>query len=43
MFLNINNYDFGMTQDKSRIDNIELPKWAGRNPYKFIAVMRKQL
>ncbi len=43
MFLNVNNYDFGLTQDKNRIDNVEIPKWANHNPYKFISRIRKQL
>lgn len=43
MFLNVNNYDYGFTQDKLRIDNVELPKWSANNPYKFVANMRKKL
>ncbi len=43
VFVNVNNYDFGFTQDKLRIDNVELPKWANDNPYKFVARIRKEL
>jgi hypothetical protein len=43
MFLDINNYDFGLTQEKTRIDNVQLPKWSGGNPYKFISTIRKKL
>jgi hypothetical protein len=41
MFININNYDYGKTQNKERIDNVVLPKWADRNPYLFVSVLRK--
>jgi hypothetical protein len=41
MFININNYDFGLTQTKERIDNVALPKWAKGNPYLFVSVLRK--
>lgn len=41
MFININNYDFGMTQTKERIDNVVLPKWANGSPYAFVATLRK--
>jgi hypothetical protein len=43
MYLNINNYDYGETQEKLRIDNVELPTWAHSNPYKFVAKIRKEL
>jgi hypothetical protein len=43
MFININNYDYGFTQDKLRIDNVDLPKWAKKNPYKFVSTIRKTL
>ena len=43
MFLNLNNFDFGLTQDGERIDNVDLPIWANGNPYKFVTVMRKAL
>lgn len=43
MFININNYDFGMTQTKERIDNVVLPKWTGGNPYLFVATLRKSV
>lgn len=43
MFLNLNNFDFGLTQDGERIDNVELPVWAHGNPYRFVTIMRKAL
>jgi hypothetical protein len=43
MFININNYDFGTTQAKERIDNVVLPKWADRNPYVFVSVLRRSV
>ena len=43
MFINKNNYDYGMTQDKVAIDNVQLPNWAGRNPYLFVAELRARL
>jgi hypothetical protein len=41
LFINVNNYDFGRTQNKERIDNVVLPKWANANPYYFVAMLRK--
>ena len=43
MFINLNNYDFGMTQTKERIDNVVLPKWACGSPYGFVATLRKSV
>lgn len=43
MFLNLNNFDFGLTQDGERIDNVSLPLWAEGNPYLFVTKMRKAL
>lgn len=43
MYINVNNYDYGLTQDKARIDNVELPMWAGGNPYRFVAKLRREL
>lgn len=43
MFLNLNNFDFGLTQDGDRIDNVVLPSWAHSNPYRFVTVLRKAL
>ena len=28
LFINRNNYDYGLTQDKIPIDNVILPSWA---------------
>ena len=43
MFLNKNNYNFGLTQEKETICNVELPKWASQNPYVFCAKLRRSL
>lgn len=43
MFINKNNYSYGLTQDKVEVDNVILPKWAGNNPFLFVAELRKQL
>ena len=32
LLLNIDNYDFGTTQQKNRVHNIQLPDWA-KNAY----------
>ena len=37
---NKNNYDFGVTQTKERIDNVELPQWAKGNPFIFVKHLR---
>jgi hypothetical protein len=37
MFININNSNFGRTQDKLAVDNVHLPPWASHNPYHFTA------
>ena len=38
--INIENHDFGLTQLKKRIHNVELPLW-GQDPYSFIANHRR--
>lgn len=43
MFVNINNYEYGLTQDKVNVDNVFLPNWAKQNPYLFVATLRKKL
>ena len=43
MFINKNNYSYGLTQDKVEVDNVILPKWADNNPFLFVAELRKQL
>ena len=43
MFVNKNNYCYGLTQDKVEVDNVILPKWAKDNPFLFVAELRKQL
>ncbi len=43
MFINKNNYYYGVTQDKEEVDNAALPRWANGNPYYFVSELRKQL
>jgi hypothetical protein len=37
MFLNLHSLDFGKTQSGMSVNNVILPKWAGGNPWKFVA------
>jgi hypothetical protein len=39
--INTEYYDFGITQLKDRVNNVELPLWADADPYTFISVHRK--
>jgi hypothetical protein len=41
MFLNQSKHDFGMMQNKKRVNNVELPQWARDNPYLYVAKLRK--
>ena len=43
MFINKNNYIYGLTQEKITVDNVAIPPWAKGNPYYFVAKMRKSL
>lgn len=43
MFINKNNYAYGLTQEKVAVDNVILPEWAQNNPYIFVARLRQQL
>jgi hypothetical protein len=43
MFINKNNYFYGLTQDKMEVDNAILPRWANHNPFYFVTELRKQL
>ena len=40
--VNINNFDLGKLQDKSKIGDVILPKWA-KDPYHFIHIHRQAL
>ena len=40
--INVNNFDLGKLQDKSRIGDVVLPKWA-KDPYDFIHINRQAL
>jgi hypothetical protein len=40
---NVNDYDFGLRSDGSRIDNVQLPPWAKGDPAIFIAKQREAL
>jgi hypothetical protein len=43
MFINKNNYEYGLTQEKVQVDNVILPEWANGNPFLFVARLRKEL
>lgn len=42
MFLNLNEYNMGETQEKMRVSHVELPKWA-KNAYEFVRINRMAL
>jgi len=41
MYLNKNHCNFGTKQDGVTVSDVELPKWASNNPYKFVSVLRE--
>jgi len=41
LLLNLNNIQFGLTQDGTDISTVKLPEWANDDPYRFIATMRE--
>lgn len=44
MFLrNYQNLDLGVRQNKKRVGDVKMPKWAESNPDKFLEIMRKAL
>jgi len=43
MFINKNNYNYGVTQEKVVVDNVILPSWSKNNPYEFVAKLRRKL
>eukprot|EP00981_Chlorochromonas_danica_P010525 scaffold3255_cov191-Ochromonas_danica.AAC.12 len=42
MFRNVNNFDFGHTQDGENIEDVELPAWA-KTPEDFVRIHREAL
>jgi hypothetical protein len=42
MFLNLNKFNMGLTQDKHQVNDVELPKWA-KNAYDFVRINRLAL
>ena len=42
MFRNINNFDFGTTQDGAAVNDVELPPWA-YSPEHFVYMNREAL
>jgi len=42
MFRNINNFEFGVTQDGDRVGDVELPRWAS-TPEEFVLINRQAL
>jgi Beige/BEACH domain len=43
MFINKNNYEYGLTQEKVAVDNVFLPEWCNQNPFVFVSRLRKEL
>lgn len=42
MFMNLNKYNMGSTQENNLIDDVELPKWA-KNAHEFVRINRMAL
>jgi hypothetical protein len=42
MFMNLNEFNLGLTQDKQRVNDVELPKWA-KNAHDFVRINRLAL
>ncbi|CAF0718488.1 unnamed protein product [Brachionus calyciflorus] len=42
MFLNLNNFNMGETQDKKKVSDVELPAWA-KDAYDFVRINRMAL
>lgn len=42
MFMNLNKYNMGLTQDNNVVDDVELPKWA-KNAHDFVRINRMAL
>ena len=40
IFLNMNQVNFGIRQDKIKVHHINLPPWGMKNPYRVIVVHR---
>jgi hypothetical protein len=43
MYQNQNKIKFGRRQDKELVDDVQLPKQFGQNPYRFVVAMREAL
>ena len=43
LFLNKNKINFGKRQDNQDVDDVILPHWANKNPYRFIVLMREAI
>ncbi len=41
--LNVHGINFGLTQDKQRVDDVVLPTWAGGDPRQFALGQRQVL
>lgn len=41
--LNLERHNYGLTQTKEVVDNVELPPWAAGNPYFFVLQLRQML
>jgi len=40
IFINLNNHNFGTTQEGRCIHNVSIPRWADKDPYKFTVQLR---
>ena len=43
LFINVNNFDFGLTSKNTLIDNVTLPPWSGVSPRTFCKIMKKSV
>jgi hypothetical protein len=43
MFLNLNNFNLGKTQDGTPVNNVELPPWANGSAHTFVRIHREAL
>ncbi|KAJ6255275.1 beige/beach-related [Anaeramoeba flamelloides] len=43
LFLNLNELDLGVKQDGQRVNDVVLPPWAKKSPYRFVKLNREAL
>ena len=39
IYHNINNFDFGIRRNKTKVNDVECPVWSGNDPYKLVAYL----